>query len=120
MNRIITTIFSVAFFVVATTAAYAKTSTEHYIFHYETGDIYDFQITENSATWKGLEGSDKGQSETDYIKRKTLSNDMEVIQWKEMNGTFVTLVLDRAHLSIVSSGITSDGDWLMSGNATIN
>ncbi|EKD71721.1 MAG: hypothetical protein ACD_46C00113G0006 [uncultured bacterium] len=94
-----------------------KTKLEHYIFRYDTGDTYDVKLSENAITWTGLEGSDTGQSETDLIKRKKLSNDVEVIQWNENSKTFVTLVFDRAHLRTVSSGKTPNGNWLAYGVA---
>lgn len=71
-------------------------------------------------TWKGLEGSDKGQSETDYTKRKKISSNVEVIQWSEQSGAFVTVVFDREHLNVVSSIKTNDNNWLISGNATVD
>ena len=71
-------------------------------------------------TWKGLEGSDKGQSETDFIKKKNISNNIVIYQWSEKNGSFITLIFDRDNLNIISSIKASDGSWLMSGKATIN
>ena len=120
MSKLLSTILSVSILALTSTNLYATSNTEHYVFHYESGAVYDVTITDNTFTWKGLEGDDRGKSETDPIKRKTLSNDVEVIQWKEDSGLFVTLVFDRTHLSIVSSGKTSEGDWLMSGMASIN
>jgi MoaF-like len=120
MNKILVKIIGFVFSVLVSANSYAIINLEHYVFHYESGDTYDVKLTDNTITWNGLEGGDKGQSETDYIKRKKFSNDIEVIQWNETSGTFVTLVFDRTHLQIISSLKTSDGEWLMSGKATVS
>jgi len=97
--------------------AYASETTklEHYILRYESGDSYDIQLTSSTITWTGVEGSDTGLTETDSIKRKMLSNDVEIIQWNEKSTAFVTLVLDRPHLKVVSSGKIAGDDWLNYG-----
>ena len=118
MNKLLAIIIVFASLALTTTHTCAATAIEHYTFHYENGDTYDVKLNDNTVTWKGLEGGDKGQSEMDYIKRKMLAKNIEVIQWNEMDGTFVTLVFDRANLIIISSGKTSEGDWFMQGNAT--
>lgn len=88
---------------------------EHYMFHYESGDSYDIQITKDTITWTGVEGSDTGLTETDAIKRRTLSSDVEVIQWNEQNTTFITIVLDRLHHKVISSGKIAGNEWLSYG-----
>ncbi|MBX3708747.1 MAG: hypothetical protein KIT56_05725 [Gammaproteobacteria bacterium] len=120
MNKICMKLIAFIFIAFLITSSYASNYIEHYTFYYESGDTYDVKLTESTVTWKGLEGGDKGQTETDYIKRKNFSKDIEIVQWHEISGSFVTLVFDRTHLKIISSGRTSDGDWLMLGKATIN
>ena len=118
MNRILATMIGIGFLILVITNSYAGVNLEHYVFHYESGDTYDVKFTDNTVTWKGLEGSDKGQSETDYTKRKKFPNNVEVIQWNEISGAFVTLVFDCEHLNIISTINTSDGTWLRAGKAT--
>ena len=95
--------------------SYANNKTEHYVFHYETGDTYDVVLTDNTITWTGLEGSDTGRSETDVIKRKTLNHNTEVLQWTENDLTFMTVVLDHRHLKVIASGKLVDNSWLSYG-----
>jgi len=97
----------------------AAQESEHYIFEYDKDMIFDVKLTDNTVTWESLSGEDKVQKETDHINRKLLSNDVEVIQWTENDGTFVTVVFDRAHLNVISSGKYPSGKWLRSGVATI-
>src|SRR3990167_9216085 len=107
-NNIAATIF----FLCLTTCAIATPSFEHYIFEYDKDMIFDVKLTDNTVNWESLAGEDKGQKETDHIDRKNLSHDVEVIQWTENDGTFVTVVFDRAHLNIISSGRYPTGTWL--------
>ena len=117
MNKKLAVILGFICLTIGSTNVYANHS-EHYVFEYETGDVYDVTFTDSSVMWKGLEGSDKGQSETDFIKTKKISNNVEVIQWNEKNGSFITVIFDRTNLDIVSSIKTNDGSWLMSGKAS--
>lgn len=114
IKNIFTTLFST---LVLTSNIFAAPKYEHYVFKYDSEHIYDVKLTDNTITWESLTGSDKGQKETDPINRKQLSNDVEVIQWTENDGTFVTVTLDRAHLSEISSGKYDSGTWLWSGVA---
>lgn len=99
--------------------AYAETNKqEHYILRYDSGNTYDVKIMSDTITWTGLRGEDRGKTETDSIKRKLLGN-IEVIQWTEKSGTFVTLVLDRKNHRSISSGKDGDSDWLTYGVAEI-
>lgn len=109
--------FCLSFFEIA--FASGMTKSEHYVFRYDTGATYDVQLTDNTITWTGLEGDDTGLMETDSIKRKKLSAKVEVIQWSENNGTFITLVFDRKHLRIVSSGKFLNDEWLAYGVAEV-
>lgn len=97
----------------------AAFQSEHYIFNYGKDMIFDVKLTNNTVTWESLAGADKGQRETDQIDRKSLSNDVEVIQWTENDGTFVTVIFDRTHLKIISSGNYTTGTWLRSGVAYV-
>ena len=114
-NNIVVTIFC---FCLANSAI-AAPSFEHYIFEYGKDMIFDVRLTDNTITWESLAGPDKGQNETDLIERKVLSSDVEVMQWTENDGTFVTVILDRNHLKVISSGKFSTGTWLWSGVAYI-
>ena len=114
-NNIAATIFSLCL----TTCAIAAPSTEHYIFEYGKDMIFDVKLTDNTITWESLAGPDKGQKETDLIERKVLSSDVEVMQWTENDGTFVTVIFDRNHLNVISSGKYPAGTWLRSGIAYI-
>lgn len=112
---IVATLFSLC---LATTAIAAPDS-ERYIFEYGKDMIFDVRLTDNTITWESLAGADKGQKETDLIERKVLSSDVEVMQWTENDGTFVTVIFDRNHLKLISSGKFSTSTWLRSGSATI-
>lgn len=116
----IKTIFAVLFFtIVSASCVIAAPKFEHYIFKYDRDHLYDIKLTDNTITWTSLNGDDKGQTETDYIKRKNLSNNIDVIQWSENDGTFVTVVFDRAHLNIISSGKFLADTWLWSGEVEV-
>lgn len=99
--------------------AFAAPKVEHFVFHYESGDVFDVQIADNTITWKGIEGADKGHSETDNINRKQLTDDVEVMQWVETSGTALTLVLDRTHLKTISSGKAGNESFLWSGRVEV-
>ncbi|RDI39943.1 MoaF-related domain-containing protein [Aquicella lusitana] len=107
--------FIFAFFATSSVAAAPKV--EHYIFKYESDRAFDVKLTDNTITWQSLSGPDKGQTETDFINRKKLSKNIEIVQWAENDGTFVTVILDRAQLNVISSGKFSTGTWLWSGKA---
>src|SRR5690349_5726240 len=120
MSKKWASIISSIYLIAGTTNIYANNQSEHYVFHYESGDTYDVSFTDNTVTWKGLKGNDKGKSETDLIKKKNISNNIEVIQWNETNGYFVTLVLNHESLKIISSLKAGNDSWFISGNAIIN
>jgi len=105
---------AVVFIFISASPVFAASKLEHYIFKYSDYS-FDVKLTDNSITWKALDGSSKGQIETDYISRKRLSNHTEVIQWTENDGTFVTVIFDRHHHKVISSGRDSSGSWLWSG-----
>ena len=100
-----------------TTITIAAPISEHYLFKYDSDHAYDVKLNDSTITWKSLSGPDKGQMETDNINRKNLSEDVDVIQWTENDGTFITVVLDRTLLNVVSSGKYSTDTWLWSGVA---
>ena len=112
-NNISVAIFSI--FLAIT--AIAAPASERYIFEYGKDMIFDVKLTDNTITWQSLAGPDKGQKETDLIERKGLSSDVEVMQWTENDGTFVTVIFDRNHLNIISSGKHPTGTWLRAGVA---
>ena len=109
-NKIALAILGLA--LVSPLSTLAAPKSEHYIFRYDSGYSFDVTLTDNTITWKVLEGSNKGQTETDYIKRKMLTNQTEVIQWIEKNGTFVTVIFDRRHHEMISS-IKNESDMIM-------
>ena len=74
MSKKWASIISSIYLIAGTTNIYANNQSEHYVFHYESGDTYDVSFTDNTVTWKGLKGNDKGKSETDLIKKKNISN----------------------------------------------
>lgn len=120
MNKKWLVIISSIFLTAGITNIYADNQSKHYVFHYESGDTYDVSFTDSTVTWKGLEGNDNGKSETDFIKKKNISNNIEVIQWNETSGAFITLVFDRKNLNIISSLKEGDESWFIYGKATIN
>lgn len=104
-----------AFTLISTSLVIAAPNSEHYIFKYNSGYSFDIKLTDNTITWKALDGSNKGQTESDYINRRMLLNNTEVIQWIENDGTFVTVIFDRIHNEVISSGKSSSETWLWSG-----
>jgi phenolic acid decarboxylase len=109
---------ALAFLCVLSSSAIAAPTFEHYVFKYDEAHVYDVKLASDTITWEALSGAEKGQKETDRVNRKTLSNDVEVIQWTENDGTFVTLAFDRNNLTVVSSGKFASDMWLWSGIAT--
>jgi phenolic acid decarboxylase len=115
----ITNLIAAAVLLISISSAEADENAKnsHFIFRYNTGDIYEIELGDAAITWRGLEGSDVGKNETDAIKRQILSKDVEVIQWTETNGIFVTLVFDHLNMKMVSSGKTENDAWLTYGTA---
>lgn len=112
--------FALLFFTVfAAPYVMAAVKFEHYIFNYGNDHLYEVKLTDNTITWKSLSGPDKGERETDHIKKKHLTNEIDVIQWTENDGTFVTLTLDRKHRNVISSGKILENTWLWSGNMEV-
>lgn len=107
-------IINILFYLIAVNV-YANTPNEHFIIYYQTGDHYEIQLTRETITWKGLEGNDKNVEETDFITRKFLTADVEVIQWLEKDQTFMTLIIDRAQFKVIASGKSQQGNWLNLG-----
>lgn len=113
--RLFTTFF-LSIFVCA--AAFAgATTTGHYKATFEGNNVYDVTIAQNQLTWKGLSGEDKGKVRTVDYKQTNLTDAVEVLQWKNKSGSYVTLVLDHDHSKAVCSGQASKtkGSWLWSG-----
>lgn len=115
--KIKNTLAVLAFTLISTSTVFAAPKSEHYIFKYSNGYRFDIKLSDNTITWEALDGPDKGQTETDFINRKTLVNNTEVMQWTENDGTFVTIIFDRSHNEVISSGKYSSGIWLWSGKA---
>ena len=98
--------------------AAAMTKTEHYVFNYDNGKSFEIQLTDKTITWTSMCGPDKGQTETDEITTTKLAENIDVIQWTEKDGTFVTVIFDKENLREISSGKYADGTWLWNGTAT--
>lgn len=87
--------------------------------HFDTGNTYEVAIRNDSLTWKGIAGEDKGTTRTVEIKRLPLANNLEVFQWKEPRGYFVTFILDALHnKGITSTRAQNNQDWLVLGKIT--
>lgn len=104
---------------ILSTTLFATAKSEHYIFNYSEGSRYEIELTENTITWTALDGPDKGQFQTNHLKRSMLQNHTEILQWSELDGTFVTVAFSRDHNEVVSSGKTFSESWLMSGTVEI-
>lgn len=118
MNKYLKIIFIFAFSFYSN-FSFAQPDESHYIFTYDSGNTYDIKLTDDTITWTGLSGPDKGVSETDVIKRKSLSSNVDIIQWIERDGSFVTVAFDRENLTVVSSGRYDEGTWFWNGKVDI-
>lgn len=119
MNKYLQIIFSLVAISFYSNVSLAHQDESHYIFNYDSGNTYDIKITDDTITWTGLSGPDKGISETDAIKRKSLSSNVEIIQWIEKDGSFVTVAFDHKNLTVVSSGRYEKGTWFWNGTVDI-
>jgi hypothetical protein len=99
------------------TLIYAAIPKEHYIFRYDNGRFFDVTMTDKTFKWQALTGPNTGEIEQENINTKYLRDEIQVIQWVEKDASFVTVVFDRAHQHIISSGNYPGGIWLWEGKA---
>lgn len=99
---------------------FASGGYEHeFIVHFDTGNIYGVSIKGDSLTWTGMAGEDKEMEQTVTVKHISLANNIEVFQWKEKRGYFVTFILDTLNKkAITSTKNTENQDWLVAGEIT--
>ncbi len=104
-------------FLLSVTIAFAATDkSEHFRLYFNSGDAYEATLKDHTLTWKGIAGTDKGEERVNQVKRLSASKNLEVFQWTEKTGSFVTLIFDRKHHKAVCSGRMKDNsDWLWLG-----
>ncbi|MBX3708303.1 MAG: hypothetical protein KIT56_04365 [Gammaproteobacteria bacterium] len=67
-------------------------------------------------TRKGIAGTEVGQVREVQVKSLSTSKNVEVFQWIEKTGSFVTLILDGKHYKAVCSGKMADHrEWFWLG-----
>ena len=87
--------------------------------YFDTGNAFDVSIRGDSLMWKGMAGEDKGTEQTVKIKHVSLAKNVEVFQWKEKRGYFVTFVVDTLNKkAITSTKNDKNQDWLVEGKIT--
>lgn len=94
----------------------AENYTKTFTVQFDTGNSYSVSILNTNLTWKGVAGEDLGVEISVDIKRQTLSDNIEIFQWKEPRGYFVTFVLDSVNKKgITSTKADNNQDWLVEG-----
>ncbi len=84
--------------------------------HFETGNSYEVSIQQDVLTWKGLSGEDENMVQTVKVRHRMLAKNINIFQWKEQRGYFVTFVLDTLNkIGITSTKGLNDNDWLVAG-----
>lgn len=97
----------------------AENYKKEFIVHFDTGNTYKVSIVDDSLTWEGIVGEDRGMVQTVSIKRLPLAKNIEVFQWKEPRGYFVTFILDALNNKGITSTRAKDNqDWLIIGEIT--
>ncbi|MDP1602140.1 MAG: hypothetical protein Q8M03_02655 [Legionella sp.] len=90
-----------------------------FIVQFDTGNIYGVSIKGDSLTWTGMAGEDKETEQIVNIKHISLANNIEVFQWKEKRGYFVTFIVDTLNKkAITSTKSAGKEDWLVAGEIT--
>lgn len=88
----------------------------HFMVRFETGNSYDVTINKNLLKWQGIAGEDLNMVLEIPVKHIALSKNVDVYQWNEKRGYFVTFIVDKSN----STGITStknsnNKEWLVKG-----
>jgi hypothetical protein len=117
MKGILTKLFIVLMtFTLSTAFAATSQAQQRFLLHFNSGDVYDTTLTGNTLTWKGIAGDDKNVTSTNHVRRVALSKSVEVYQWTEKTGAFITLTLDKKNHHVICSGRDlKNNQWLWHG-----
>lgn len=88
----------------------------HFIVQLETGNTYDVTIKNNLLQWKAVAGEDLNMIMKIPFKHIALSKDVDIYQWNEKRGYFVTFIVDKRNTVAVTSTKNADNkEWLVKG-----
>lgn len=91
----------------------------HFIIKFDSGDSYETTLKNNTLTWKGLSGEDKNIVRKNQVKHIAFSKNVDVYQWTDEAGLFVTFILDKNnHSGIASSKDANNHEWFTKGKIT--
>lgn len=88
----------------------------HFIVRFETGNAYDVTIKKNLLRWKGIAGEDLNMIANVPFKQIALSKNVDIYQWNEKRGYFVTFIVDKANaVAVTSTKNATNKEWLVKG-----
>lgn len=83
---------------------------------FTTGKTYEVSISGNTLTWKGVSGSDRDMVQTVTVKHIALEKNIDIFQWQEKRGYFVTFIVDfNKNKAVTSTKTIENQDWLTEG-----
>lgn len=98
--------------------AFASPSKEfsHFIVRFDTGNSYDITIKKNLLRWKGIAGEDLNMTLKIPFKHIVLSKNIDIYQWNEKRGYFVTFMVDKSNaVAATSTKNSNNKEWLVKG-----
>ena len=82
---------------------------------YEDDQNYHVKFDDVFVTWTCVKGAELGKVETDIYQIKRVAPHVYLVNWSEVDGSFVDLVLNLKLRKVYSSGKSGELSWFREG-----